>query len=51
LLGRRCRDDAPSIFEGFTFHMLRHTAASLTVHAGMDAAALLNGWNTATAAR
>jgi integrase len=32
------RDDAPSIFEGFTFHMLRHTAASLMAHAGMDAA-------------
>jgi integrase len=32
------REDAPSIFEGFTFHMLRHTAASLMAHAGMDAA-------------
>ncbi|MFL5962140.1 MAG: tyrosine-type recombinase/integrase [Gaiellaceae bacterium] len=33
------REDAPSIFEGFTFHMLRHTAASLMAHAGMDATA------------
>jgi hypothetical protein len=28
-----------SIFEGFTFHMLRHTAASLMALAGMDPAA------------
>ena len=33
------RDGAPSIFEGFTFHLLRHTAASLMALAGMDAAA------------
>ena len=32
-------DDLPSVFEGFTFHMLRHTAASLMALAGMDAAA------------
>ena len=32
------RDDLPSVFEGFTFHMLRHTAASLMALAGMDAA-------------
>jgi integrase len=32
------RDDTPSIYEGFTFHLLRHTAASLMAHAGMDAA-------------
>ena len=35
---RNKRDHAPSIYEGFTFHMLRHTAASLMAHAGMDAA-------------
>lgn len=29
------RDDLPSVFEGFTFHMLRHTAASLMALAGM----------------
>jgi hypothetical protein len=28
-----------SIFDGFTFHMLRHTAASLMALAGMDPAA------------
>jgi len=37
------RNDAASanasIFEGFTFHMLRHTAASLMALAGMDPAA------------
>ena len=33
------RDGASSIFEGFTFHLLRHTAASLMALAGMDAAA------------
>jgi hypothetical protein len=27
-----------SVFDGFTFHMLRHTAASLMALAGMDAA-------------
>jgi hypothetical protein len=27
------------VFEGFTFHMLRHTAASLMALSGMDAAA------------
>jgi hypothetical protein len=32
------RDDAPSVFEGFTFHLLRHTAASLMALAGMDTA-------------
>ena len=33
------RHGEPSIFEGFTFHLLRHTAASLMALAGMDAAA------------
>ena len=33
------RDGAASVFEGFTFHMLRHTAASLMALAGMDPAA------------
>ena len=33
------RADAPSVFDGFTFHMLRHTAASLMALAGMDPAA------------
>jgi hypothetical protein len=33
------RDGRPSIFEGFTFHMLRHTAASLMALAGFDPAA------------
>src|SRR5207237_4309474 len=32
-------DDRPSVFEDFTFHMLRHTAASLMALAGMDPAA------------
>ena len=32
------RQDGSSIFEGFTFHMLRHTAASLMALAGMDPA-------------
>jgi integrase len=36
--GPNKRDDSPSIYEGFTFHLLRHTAASLMAHAGMDAA-------------
>ena len=31
--------DAPSVFEGFMFHMLRHTAASLMALSGMAAAA------------
>jgi integrase len=31
-------DDGSSVFDGFTFHMLRHTAASLMALAGMDAA-------------
>ena len=31
-------DSRPSVFEGFTFHMLRHTAASLMALAGMDPA-------------
>jgi len=30
--------NAPSVFEGFTFHMLRHTAGSLMARAGMDPA-------------
>jgi integrase len=30
---------APSIYEGFTFHMLRHTAASLMARSGYDPAA------------
>ena len=33
------RPGVPSIFEGFTFHMLRHTAASLMAKAGYTAAA------------
>ena len=33
------RDGGASVFEGFTFHMLRHTAASLMALAGMDPAA------------
>ena len=33
------REDVPSIYEGFTFHMLRHTAASLMALAGFDPAA------------
>jgi integrase len=32
------RDDGASVFEGFTFHLLRHTAASLMALAGMDPA-------------
>ena len=32
------REDGSSIFDGFTFHMLRHTAASLMALAGMDPA-------------
>ncbi len=32
------RDDHASVFDGFTFHMLRHTAASLMALAGMDPA-------------
>jgi len=31
-------EGAPSVFEGFTFHLLRHTAASLMALAGMDPA-------------
>jgi len=31
-------EGAPSVFEGFTFHMLRHTAGSLMARAGMDPA-------------
>jgi integrase len=34
------RDDAPSVLEGFTFHMLRHTAASQVAPADMDPADL-----------
>ena len=33
------RDGASSIYEGFTFHMLRHTAGSLMALAGFDPAA------------
>jgi integrase len=33
------RKRSGSVFEGFTFHMLRHTAASLMALAGMDPAA------------
>jgi integrase len=33
------RKERGSVFEGFTFHMLRHTAASLMALAGMDTAA------------
>jgi integrase len=33
------RESRSSVFEGFTFHMLRHTAASLMALAGMDPAA------------
>jgi len=32
------RTDGTSAFDGFTFHMLRHTAASLMALAGMDPA-------------
>ena len=32
------RDDGSSVFDGFTFHLLRHTAASLMALAGMDPA-------------
>jgi integrase len=32
------KEGRPSVFEGFTFHMLRHTAASLMAVAGMDTA-------------
>ena len=32
------RDDGSSVFDGFTFHMLKHTAASLMALAGMDPA-------------
>ena len=32
------REDGSSVFDGFTFHMLRHTAASLMALAGMDPA-------------
>ncbi len=28
----------PSVFDGFTFHLLRHTAGSLMAHAGLDPA-------------
>jgi integrase len=31
-------DGRPSVFEGFTFHMLRHTAGSLMASAGIDPA-------------
>ena len=33
------RDDVASVFEGFTFHLLRHTAGSLMALAGYDPAA------------
>jgi len=32
------RDDGSSVFDAFTFHLLRHTAASLMALAGMDPA-------------
>jgi integrase len=32
------RDDGSSVFDSFTFHLLRHTAASLMALAGMDPA-------------
>jgi integrase len=35
----KATDGALSVFDGFTFHMLRHTAASLMALAGMDPAA------------
>jgi hypothetical protein len=35
---REQSNGAPSVFEGFTFHMLRHTAGSLMARAGMDPA-------------
>ena len=38
-LHARKRDGVASIYEGFTFHMLRHTAASLMARAGYTAAA------------
>lgn len=33
------REGVPSVFEGFTFHLLRHTAGSLMARAGYDPAA------------
>jgi hypothetical protein len=33
------RPSRPSVFEGFTFHMLRHTAGSLMALSGFDPAA------------
>jgi len=35
---RHKRDDGSSVYDGFTFHMLKHTAASLMALAGMDPA-------------
>jgi len=34
------KDGGTSVFEGFTFHLLRHTAASLMALSGMDAAVI-----------
>jgi integrase len=36
---RQKRDGVPSVYEGFTFHMLRHTAGSLMALSGFDPAA------------
>jgi len=38
LKGEEADPDRPSVFEGFTFHLLRHTACSLMAAAGMDPA-------------
>jgi len=35
---REQKGGAPSVFDGFTFHMLRHTAGSLMALAGLDPA-------------
>jgi integrase len=40
-----------SVFEGFTFHLLRHTAASLMALAGMDPAVAAERLEPATAGR
>ena len=45
------RNDGPSVFDGFTFHLLRHTAASMMALAGMDPAAAASVWSTVTAGR
>jgi integrase len=38
-LAAAAREPSGSVYEGFTFHLLRHTAASLMAMAGMDPAA------------